>query len=45
MQFVTKEEIEKIECYMYMALLTLARLKIWTIEDQQVGMCLTDLEE
>ena len=40
MQSVTKEELDQIECQMYMGLLMLTGLEIQIKEDLQVGMCL-----
>ena len=45
MQYVTNEELDQTECYMYMGSLMVIGLEIWIIEYLQMGMCLTYLDE
>ena len=44
-QSINKKKLDQIECYMCMALLMLTRMEIWIIEDLQMSMCLTYLED
>ena len=45
MDCATKEDQDWTEWWTYMALLMQTGLEIWIIEDLQVDMCLTYLEE